>query len=103
MKKLVLFTLIFIGFVSTTTALKDPTKENEDFSWLIKEVEELYEEEIVVEEVIAMIYVFDAEGNEIISLEESAFEQLSVASKRTINKSELLFQTATDKVYMLSK
>ena len=101
MKKLVLFTLIFLGLVSTTTATKDPAKENEDFSWLIEEVEELYEAEVFIEEVPSMIYLYDQEGNEIVSFEEAAYDQLPNESKRMIDRSELLFETSTDLIYMI--
>ena len=103
MRNLVLFTLFFIGYVATANVPIDPANEKEDYQWLIDEVEEIYEEEATLIETKSMVYIYAFDGQEIASFEEGAYEQLSTATKRQISRSELLFETANDKVYMLAR
>jgi len=95
--------LLAVGYVITVVDAKVPTKEKEDYQWLIDEVEDLYEEDLAIGQTETMIFVYDSEGNEVVSFKESAYDTLSVNIKRKVSKSELLFETTGDKVFIISE
>lgn len=102
MKKVVLIALLTIGYIITAVDAKTPVKENDDYEWLISEVEDLYEEDLKVGQVETMVFVYDERGDEIISFKESAYDELTADQKRKIRKSEFLFDVMGDRIFILA-
>lgn len=102
MKKVALITLLAIGYIITAVDAKNPTKDKDDYEWLIKEVEILYEEDLKIGQTETKIFVYDEEGNEVVSFEESAYDELSAEMKRKVSQSEFLFDAMGDQIFILA-
>jgi len=103
MKKVVLITLLAIGYMITAVDAKNPTKDKEDYEWLIKEVEDLYEEDLKVGQTETMIFIYDDQGNEVISFKEASYDELPTSMKRKVSQSDFLFDAMGDKFFILTK
>jgi len=104
MKKVAILTMTAFILIITLAFATDPAKSDaENYDWLIDEVETLYEEEVSIDEIKTMVFMYDAEGNEVVSFEESAYDTLPKNTKWNMDKSEFLFESLGDKVYLITE
>ncbi len=104
MKKVTFLTFAAIVYFASFTYATDPKESREEnYDWLVEEIDFLTQDDLSLKEVKTTVFIYDKEGNEVVNFEEAAYDTLSVNLKRTMNKSEFLFETKGDKVYILSE
>ncbi len=101
MKKFVLMMIVAMGFSVVSLANETNEERVDNFDWLIEEIYGLENEKQDLEVLKEMVYLFDAEGNEIAKFEAGQYEQLDADTKRKIQMSEFMFESLGDQVYMI--
>ncbi|MCR9251794.1 MAG: hypothetical protein NXI20_15315 [bacterium] len=101
MKKFVLTLMIAMGFSVASQANERNEEKVDSYDWLIEEIYGLENEKQDLEVLKEMVYLYDADGNEIVKFEAGQYDNLDTETKRKIQMSEFMFETLGDQVYMM--
>ncbi len=102
MKKFLMTAMLVTGLASASFANDEGEEKVDNFDWLIEEIYGLENEEQDLDILENMVYIYDAEGNELASFKVDDYDTQPTEIKRSIQRGEFMFETLGDQVYMIN-
>ncbi len=91
-----------ISGMSLANNTGDETEKEDNYEWLIEEIDGIEDATANIQVLTEMVYIFDAEGNEIASFAADEYEKQSASVKRKVQMSTFIFETLGDQVYIMN-